>query len=232
MGQKVNPVGFRIGYTKDWRSRWFARKNDFAGKLAEDIEIRKLLKTQFKEFAVSRINIERFANRVRVAILTARPGLVIGSKGAQIEDVKAQLVKLTKGKEVFLDVVEVRNPEVDGVLVAESIAQQLERRVSFRRAMKKAIQVAMDMGADGIKVKCGGRLGGADLARNEMYSEGRVPLQTISANIDYGFAEANTMYGIIGVKVWICKPKDLEKNYGTNAKKGKVQKGSKRQSRR
>jgi small subunit ribosomal protein S3 len=232
VGQKVNPVGFRIGYTKDWRSRWFASKKEFAGKLAEDIEIRKLIKGRFKEFAVSRINIERFANRVRIAIHTARPGLVIGSKGAQIEEVKTELAKLAKGKEVFLDVVEVRNPEVDAVLVAESIAQQLERRVSYRRAMKKSIQVAMDMGADGIKVKCGGRLSGADIARNEVYSEGRVPLQTISANIDYGFAEANTTYGIIGVKVWICKPKNLEQNYGTNAKKGKVQKGSKRQPRR
>ena len=232
MGQKVNPTGLRIGLNKDWRSRWFGRKVDFGKKLHEDLMIRETIMTTLKEAAISRVTIERFANRIRVAVHSARPGLVIGRKGAEIEKLKTSLSKKTGGKEVFVDIIEVKSPEVDATLVAQSIAQQLERRVSFRRAMKKAIQTAMDVGADGIRVKCGGRLGGADLARNESYSQGKVPLQTLSANIDYGFAEANTLAGIIGVKVWICKPKNLEQKNGPNSKTGKVQKGSKRKLRR
>jgi small subunit ribosomal protein S3 len=232
VGQKVNPISLRIGLTKDWRSRWFARKADFGTKLHEDLGIRDTVKTRLKEAAISRVTIERFANRIRVAVYSARPGLVIGRKGAEIEKLKTILNKQTGGKEIFIEIVEVKSPEVDATLVAESIAQQLERRVSFRRAMKKSIQTAMDFGADGIRVKCGGRLGGAEMARNECYSQGKVPLQTLSANIDYGFAEANTLAGIVGVKVWICKSKNLEQKNGPNAKTGKVQKGSKRKLRR
>ena len=232
MGQKVNPIGFRIGVTKDWRSRWFSRKKDFGAKLYEDQVIRKLLADRLKEAAIARVNIERFANRVRITLFSARPGLVIGRKGKDIEILKALISKKISGKEVFIDIVEVKKPEVDATLVANSIAQQLERRVSFRRAMKKAMQLAMDSGAEGIKVKCSGRLGGADLARIEQYSEGKVPLHTITANIDYCHAEANTLAGIIGIKVWICKPKNLEQQNGPNAKARKVQKGTKRKPRR
>lgn len=232
MGQKVNPIGFRIGVTKDWRSRWFSRKKDFGTKLYEDQVIRKILADRLKEAAIARVNIERFANRVRITLFSARPGLVIGRKGKDIEILKALISKKISGKEVFIDIVEVKKPEVDATLVANSIAQQLERRVSFRRAMKKAMQLAMDSGAEGIKVKCSGRLGGADLARIEQYSEGKVPLHTITANIDYCHAEANTLAGIIGIKVWICKPKNLEQQNGPNAKARKVQKGTKRKPRR
>jgi small subunit ribosomal protein S3 len=231
VGQKVNPTGLRIGITKDWRSRWFARKADFGTKLHEDLMIREIVISRLKEAAISRVTIERFANRVRVAVFSARPGLVIGRKGAEIDNLKAILAKKTGGKEIFVEIVEVKSPEVDATLVSQSIASQLERRVSFRRAMKKAIQTAMDLGADGIKVKCSGRLGGAELARTEHYMQGKVPLQTLSANIDYGFAEANTLAGIIGVKVWICKPINLEQKNGPTAKTGKVQKGSKRKLR-
>ena len=231
MGQKVNPTGLRIGINKDWRSRWYARKADFGTKLHEDMKIRETITSKLKEAAISRVNIERFANRIRVAVFSARPGLVIGRKGAEIEKLKVTLSKIAGGKEVFVEIVEVKNPEVDATLVAQSIARQLERRVSFRRAMKKAIQTAMDLGADGIRVKGGGRLGGAELARNESYSQGKVPLQTLSANIDYGFEEANTLAGIIGVKVWICKSKNLEQKNGPSSKTGKVQKGSKRKLR-
>lgn len=232
MGQKVNPIGFRIGLTKDWRSRWFGRKADFGTKLHEDLMIREIITSSLKEAAISKIIIERFANRVRIAIHSARPGIIIGNKGSEVDKLKVKLSKRTGGKEIYVDIVEVKSPEVDATLVAQSIAQQLERRVSFRRAMKKAIQTAMDLGADGIKVKCAGRLGGADIARTEGYKEGKVPLQTLSANIDYGTAEANTLAGIIGIKVWICKPLNLEQKNGPTAKTGKVQKGSKRQLRR
>lgn len=232
MGQKVNPTGLRIALTKDWRSRWFGRKADFGNKLHEDLMIREIINSTLKEAAISKIIIERFANRIRIAVHSARPGLVIGRKGSEIDKLKVDLSKKTGGKEVFVDLVEVKNPEIDATLVSQSIAQQLERRVSFRRAMKKAIQTAMELGADGIRVKCGGRLGGAELARNERYSEGKVPLQTISANIDYGFAEANTLAGIIGVKVWICKNNNLEQKNGPNTKTGKVQKSPKGKFRR
>ena len=204
MGQKTNPVGLRIPLTKDWRSKWYANKRDFGGLLYEDFIIRSALKRKLESAAVPRINIERAANRCRVTLYTARPGVVNGRKGSEIDKLKEELSKLT-GKEVYVDIQEIKQPEVDAQLVAENIALQLERRVGHRRAMKKAVQTAMDFGAEGIKIRCGGRLGGSEIARVEIYHEGRVPLHTLRANIEYGFAEANTMYGKLGVKCWICK---------------------------
>jgi len=204
MGQKTNPIGFRIAVTHDWRSKWYAEKKEFGKLLTEDYKIRDVLKKKLESASVPRILIERAATRCRITILTARPGVVIGRKGAEIDKLKEELSKLT-GKEIYVDILEIKTPELDAQLVAENIALQLERRVSFRRAMKKAIQTTMDFGADGIKVRCAGRLGGAELARVEMYHEGRVPLHTLRANIDYGFAEASTVYGKLGVKCWICK---------------------------
>lgn len=204
MGQKTNPIGLRVAVNHDWRSKWFSAKKDFGRLLTEDRLIREKLKSRLKEAAVPKILIERAANRCRVTILTARPGVVIGRKGAEIDKLKEEMSKMT-GKEVYIDILEIKQPETDAQLVAEGVAVQLERRVSFRRAMKKAIQVAMDMGAEGIKIRCAGRLGGAELARVETYHEGRVPLHTLRANIDYGFAEAHTLYGKLGIKCWICK---------------------------
>src|SRR4051812_2427229 len=204
MGQKTNPIGLRVAVNKDWRSKWYAGKKEFGKLLTEDRDIRALLKKKLESASVPKILIERAANRCRITILTARPGVVIGRKGAEIDKLKEELSKMT-GKEIYVDIQEIKTPETDAQLVAENIALQLERRVSFRRAMKKAIQTAMDLGAEGIKVRCGGRLGGAELARVETYHEGRVPLHTLRANIDFGFAEANTVYGKLGVKVWICK---------------------------
>lgn len=204
MGQKVNPIGFRIAVTKDWGSKWYAGKKDFGKLLTEDRVIRDLLKKRLEAASVPKILIERAATRCRITILTARPGVVIGRKGAEIDKLKEELSKMT-GKEVYVDIQEIKTPELDAQLVAENVALQLERRVSFRRAMKKAIQIAMDFGADGIKIRCAGRLGGAEIARVEKYHEGRVPLHTLRANIDYGFAEAKTMYGKLGIKCWICK---------------------------
>ena len=204
MGQKTNPIGFRIAVTKDWRSKWYAEKKEFGKLLTEDRQIREVLKKKLEQASVPRILIERAATRCRITILTARPGVVIGRKGAEIDKLKEELSKLT-GKEIYVDILEIKQPETDAQLVAENVALQLERRVSFRRAMKKAIQTAMDFGAEGIKIRCAGRLGGAELARGEMYHEGRVPLHTLRANIDYGFAEAKTVYGKLGIKCWICK---------------------------
>jgi len=204
MGQKTNPVGFRIPVNRDWRSKWFAAKKDFGGLLEEDRLIRETLKKKLESASVPRINIERAASRCRVTIYTARPGVVIGRKGSEIDKLKEELSKLT-GKDVYVDIQEIKQPEVDAQLVADNVAVQLERRISFRRAMKKAVQTAMDFGADGIKIRCAGRLGGAELARVETYHEGRVPLHTLRANIDYGFSEAKTVYGKLGVKCWICK---------------------------
>jgi len=205
MGQKTNPVGFRVAVNKDWRSKWYAaKKKDFSGLLVEDIRIRAFLKKKLEGAAVPRILIERAASRCRVTILTARPGVVIGRKGAEIDKLKEELNKMT-GKEIYVDIVEVKSPDLDAQLVAENIAVQLERRVSHRRAMKKALQVTKDLGAQGIKIRAGGRLGGAEIARVEMYHWGRVPLHTLRADIDYGFAEAKTIYGKIGIKCWICK---------------------------
>ncbi len=204
MGQKTNPIGLRVAVNRDWRSKWYSDKKEFGRLLTEDYQIRDLLKKRLESASVPKILIERAANRCRITILTARPGVVIGRKGAEIDKLKEELSKMT-GKEIYVDIQEIKTPETDAQLVAENIALQLERRVSFRRAMKKAIQTAMDLGAEGIKIRCGGRLGGAELARVENYHEGRVPLHTLRANIDYGFAEANTVYGKLGVKVWVCK---------------------------
>jgi small subunit ribosomal protein S3 len=204
MGQKTNPIGLRVAVNKDWRSKWYAGKKDFGRLLAEDQQIRDLLKKKLESASVPKILIERAANRCRITILTARPGVVIGRKGAEIDKIKEELSKMT-GKEIYVDIVEIKQPEIDAQLVAENVALQLERRVSFRRAMKKALQTAKDFGAEGIKIRCAGRLGGAELARVEMYHWGRVPLHTLRANIDYGFAEARTLYGKLGVKCWICK---------------------------
>jgi small subunit ribosomal protein S3 len=204
MGQKTNPIGLRIPVTRDWRSKWYASKKDFGGLLAEDALIRSILKKKLESASVPKIQIERAANRCRVTIFTARPGVVIGRKGAEIDKLKEELGKLT-GKEIYVDIQEVKQPETDAQLVAENVALQLERRISFRRAMKKAVQTARDFGADGIKIRCGGRLGGAEISRVETYHEGRVPLHTLRANIDYGFAEAQTVYGKLGIKCWICR---------------------------
>lgn len=204
MGQKVNPISFRTAVNKDWRSRWYAERKNYADLLHEDLVIRELVKRRLRDAAVPDIYIERYANRVRVTILTARPGIVIGRKGQDIERLREELAKKTK-KEVYIELKEVRDPDLNAQLVAEGIALQLERRVSFRRAMKRAIQMAMELGADGIRVRCAGRLGGSELARTEWYKEGKIPLHTLSANVQYGFTEARTMAGRIGVKVWICR---------------------------
>ncbi|MFZ7132966.1 MAG: 30S ribosomal protein S3 [Eubacteriales bacterium] len=217
MGQKVNPHGLRVGVIKDWSTRWYAKDKDFADLLIEDHAIRKYIKkTQFQA-GISNIEIERYANRVKIHIHTAKPGMVIGKGGSGIEALREVILKMT-GKNVFINIVEVKNVDVDAQLVAENIASQLERRVSFRRAMKQSISRAQRMGALGIKTCVAGRLNGAEMARTEQYSEGNVPLQTLRADIDYGFAEANTTYGKIGVKVWINKgevlpeKKDSKKN--------------------
>ncbi len=203
MGQKVHPIGFRLGVIRTWDSKWFEEKN-YAQWLHEDIKIRDFVKKSLNHAGVSRVEIERAANKVKVNVHTARPGIVIGKRGAGIETVKKDLQKFTKN-EVFLNIVEVRKAEVDAQLVAENIATQLERRIAFRRAMKKAIQTAMKFGAKGIRVACSGRLGGAEMARYEWYREGRVPLHTLRADIDYGYAIGKTTYGTIGCKVWICR---------------------------
>ena len=204
MGQKTNPIGLRVAVNRDWRSKWFAGKKEFGQLLNEDRKIRELLKKKLESASVPKILIERATNRCRVTILTARPGVVIGRKGSEIDKLKEELSRMTN-KEVYVDIVEVKQPELDAQLVAENVALQLERRVSFRRAMKKALQTAKDFGADGIKIRCSGRLGGAELARVEQYHWGRVPLHTLRANIDYGFAEALTVYGKLGIKCWVCK---------------------------
>jgi small subunit ribosomal protein S3 len=204
LGQKVNPIGLRLALNKDWRSRWFADKRDFGKLLHEDIKIRELVMARLKDAAVSDVFIERYANRIRVTIKTARPGLVIGRKGEDIDKLRETLASFT-GKEIYVEIAEVKKPDLDARLVAVNVAMQLERRVSYRRAMKRAIQLAMENGALGIKVQVGGRLGGAEIARTESYKEGKIPLHTLRANIDYGTTEANTVAGIIGIKVWICK---------------------------
>jgi small subunit ribosomal protein S3 len=209
MGQKVNPIGLRLGVNRTWDSRWFATKNTYADLLHEDLAIREFLTERLKQAGVSRVIIERPHKKCRVTIYTARPGVVIGKKGADIEKLRLELQKHTKS-ETALNIVEIRKPEIDSTLVAENIAQQLERRVAFRRAMKRAMQTAMRMGALGIRVNVSGRLGGAEIARMEWYREGRVPLHTLRADIDYGTATARTPYGAIGVKVWIFKGEIME----------------------
>jgi len=203
MGQKVNPIGLRVGINRTWDSRWFA-VDDYAKLLHEDLKLREYLTSRLQQAGVARVVIERPAKKARITIHTARPGVVIGKKGADIEKLRADLGKLTKS-EVNLNIVEIRKPEIDARLVAENIAQQLERRVAFRRAMKRAVQSAMRLGAQGIRINCSGRLGGAEIARVEWYREGRVPLHTLRADIDYGTATAKTTYGTCGVKVWVFK---------------------------
>jgi len=201
LGQKTHPYGFRLGYNKTWKSRWFAKK-DYADLLHEDVQLRKELKEKLKSAGVSSIDIERAANKLVVRIYTARPGIIIGRKGSEIDKLKAEVQKRTK-REVHIDIQEVHRPELDAQLVAESIALQLEKRVAFRRAMRKAVDSALRFGCKGIKVRVGGRLNGAEIARKEWYLQGRLPLQTLRADIDFGFAEARTTYGVIGVKCWV-----------------------------
>jgi small subunit ribosomal protein S3 len=208
MGQKINPIGLRLGINKTWDSRWFAGDN-YADKLHEDIKIRAYVKKTLNQAGVSKVIIERTGKKCYVSIHSARPGVVIGKKGADIDNVKKSVQKLTKD-EVHLNIIEVRKPELDSVLIAEGIAQQLERRVAFRRAMKRAVQSALRMGAEGIRINVSGRLGGAEIARMEWYREGRVPLHTLRADVDYGIATALTAYGIIGVKVWVFKGEILK----------------------
>jgi len=204
LGQKVNPIGLRVSVNKDWRSRWFADKKEYGALLHEDLRIRDLVKRRLKDAAVPDVIIERYANRARITVYTARPGIVIGRKGQDIERLREDITDLT-GKEIYIEIREVKNPDTNAQLVAENIALQLQRRVSFRRAMKRAVQLAMDLGVLGVKVHAAGRLGGAELGREEGYKQGKVPLHTLRANIEYGFAEARTVAGAIGVKVWICR---------------------------
>jgi small subunit ribosomal protein S3 len=208
MGQKVNPIGYRLAVNRDWRSRWFATPKELPEFLKSDIDIRSYVKEKLRQAAVAKIVIERAWNSIRVTIYTARPGVVIGRKGAEIEKMTDDISKMAGGKQVKIDIQEIKSPELDAQLVAENVAMQIERRISFRRAMKKAIQTTMEMGAEGIKLRCAGRLGGAEISRAEWYREGKIPLHTLRTPIDYGFAEARTTYGIIGVKCWVCKKQE------------------------
>ncbi len=209
MGQKINPIGFRLGINRTWDSRWYADAGEYGELLHEDLAIREYLLKELKQAGISKVVIERPHKKCRVTIHSARPGLIIGKKGADIEKLRRKISAMTNS-ETHLNIVEVRKPEIDATLVAQSIAQQLERRVAFRRAMKRAVQSAMRLGAEGIKITCGGRLGGAEIARTEWYREGRVPLHTLRADIDYGVSEAETAFGICGIKVWIFKGEILE----------------------
>ena len=210
MGQKVHPKGFRVGVLESWESRWFAEK-DYASLLHDDLRIRDFIKKRLSHAGISKIEIERAANKAKINIYTARPGIVIGKKGVEIEKLKTDLAQRT-AREVYLNIHEVRRPDLDGQLVSENVALQLERRVAFRRAMKESVARAIRMGAQGVKVRCSGRLGGAEIARTEWYREGRVPLHTLRADISYGLAEARTTYGIIGVKAWIFRGEVLTKD--------------------
>ena len=209
MGQKVHPHGFRLGITRTWDSRWYSRK-EYGEFLVEDLKIREFVKRRLAQASISRIEIERAAGKIRLIIHTARPGIVIGPKGSEIDKLRKELLNITNNKDVIVDIKEIRRPEIDAQLVAENVAQQLERRIAFRRAMKKSVTSALKSGAKGIRIATAGRLGGAEMARREWYREGRVPLQTLRADIDYGFAQASTTYGVIGVKVWIFKGEILE----------------------
>ena len=209
MGQKVNPIGYRLAINRDWRSRWFASKKELPEFLHSDLKIREYVKKKLQLAAVSKVVIERAWNSLRVTIHTARPGIVIGRKGAEIEKMTDEIGKMAGGKSVKIDIQEIKTPELDAQLVAENVALQIERRISFRRAMKKVVQTTMEFGAQGIKIRCAGRLGGAEISRAERYHEGKVPLHTLRTPIDYGFAEANTVYGKIGVKCWICKKEEI-----------------------
>jgi len=215
LGQKVNPTGFRLGVTKSWSSKWFAGKG-YAKFIIDDYKIRDFLKQKLQHAGIAKIEIERWANRIRLRIYTARPGIVIGKKGAEIEQLKKELEKFIS-QELVIDIQEVRKPEVNSQLVAENVAMQIVRRVAFRRAMKRSVASAMRFGAKGIKISCSGRLGGAEMARTEWYREGRIPLHTLRADIDYGFAEAQCTYGVIGIKVWIFNGEILEKEQAESA---------------
>ena len=217
MGQKVNPYGIRLGINKTWSSRWFSKK-EYTKLLHEDLKIKKYVDQKLKNASISKINIERAAKKLRLSIYSSRPGIIIGKKGADIESLKNDIAKMSN-LEVFLDIKEIRKPEVEAKLVAENIASQLEKRISFRRAMKKAVQSAMSLGAKGVKVVCSGRLGGAEIARTEKYHEGSVPLHTLRGDIDYSTAEAETTYGICGIKVWINKGEILLKDPYASEKK-------------
>ena len=226
MGQKVHPIGFRLAVTKDWRSKWYAPPEEYADQLHCDLKIRDFLKNRLQKGAVSKVLIERAWNSVRVTLHTSRPGLIIGKRGAEIEGMTNVISKMCAGAQVKIDIFEIKQPETDAQWVAEQVATQLERRISFRRAMKQAIAATMRVGAEGIKVKLSGRLGGAEMARSEMYKEGRIPLHTLRADIDYALSEALTVYGLIGIKVWIFKgevygKRDLSPNQGAaNEPKG------------
>ncbi len=204
MGQKVHPIGFRLGVIRDWDSRWFASRRDYSNNLHEDLRIRNYLKRRLYHAGISRVEIERATKKIKIDIYAARPGIVIGRKGSEVEKIKRELASLTD-KQVILNILEVPIPETDAQLVAENVAMQLERRVAFRRAMKRAVNTALKFGAQGVKISCAGRLGGAEMARREWYRQGRVPLHTLRADIDYGTTESHTKYGVIGVKVWIFK---------------------------
>ena len=223
MGQKVNPNGIRLGINRTWSSRWYS-KSEYSKLLHQDLEIKKYVENKLKNASISKVNIERAAKKLRISIYSSRPGIIIGKKGADIEDLKNKLTKLSN-LEVFLDIKEVRKPEVEAKLVAENIASQLEKRVSFRRAMKKAVQSSMRLGAKGVKIMCSGRLGGAEIARTEKFHEGSVPLHTLRTDIDYATAEAQTTYGICGIKVWINKGVILNKDPYASEKK-QIEQGS------
>lgn len=210
MGQKVNPIGYRLAVNRDWRSRWFASPKELPDFLRSDVQIRRYVKEKLRQAAVSKVVIERAWNSIRVTIFTARPGVVIGRKGSEIEKMTEEISRMAGGKQVKIDIQEIKSPELDAQLVAENVAMQIERRISFRRAMKKSIQTTMEMGAEGIKLRCAGRLGGAEISRAEWYREGKIPLHTLRTPIDYGFAEARTTYGIIGIKCWLCKKQEVE----------------------
>jgi small subunit ribosomal protein S3 len=214
MGQKVNPIGYRLAVNRDWRSRWFASPKELPEFLHSDLKIRGYVKDKLRLAAVSKIVIERAWNSIRVTIFTARPGIVIGRKGTEIEKMTEEIGKMSGGKSVKIDIQEIKTPELDAQLVAENVALQMERRISFRRAMKKAIQTTMDFGAEGVKIRCAGRLGGAEISRAEWYREGKIPLHTLRTPIDYGFAEAKTTYGVIGVKCWLCKKQEAAEQQG------------------
>ncbi len=227
MGQKVHPYSFRLGYIKDWGSRWFARKKDFGPLLIEDAKIRKHIKKNLMQAAIERIEIERASNRIRIIIHSGRPGVIIGRKGAEIDRLRDELKEIVN-KEMQIDIKEIKQPAISAQLVAENIAFQLEKRIAFRRAMKRAVQQAMTSGAQGIKIRCRGRLDGSEIARKESYKQGKVPLQTIKANVDYGFTEAHTQAGLIGVKVWIYTgdvivgKKEKGKNLNADTRKSNV----------
>ena len=223
MGQKINPIGFRIGISEPWRSRWYASKKDFAGLLVEEQMIRKYIKTHYTMAAIAKVEIERTGEVIRIILHTARPGIIIGRKGAEVDRMREELQSLTS-KEVKIEIIEIAKPEVNAQLVADNICEQLEKRASFRRAMKRAAEMALEQGAKGVKINLSGRLGGSEMARREKHSEGSMPLQNLMAKIDYGFTEAKTAYGRIGCKVWIFMGKQEAAINGVNAEKSQVPK--------